>query len=78
VLPGCTAEGAAALLDTLRDMVPERQTFSAGIVEWEPGDTTAALIELADAALYRAKREGRDRSVDARAASSAASAASAS
>ena len=35
-------------------------TFSAGVAEFRPGDTPDRLAERADAALYRAKREGRD------------------
>lgn len=36
-------------------------TFSLGVVPLQAGDTREALYQRADAALYRAKREGRDR-----------------
>ena len=38
-----------------------RVTFSLGVVACRPTDTAASLLERADAALYRAKDEGRDR-----------------
>jgi diguanylate cyclase (GGDEF)-like protein len=37
------------------------QTLSAGVAELVPGDTLDALLQRADAALYQAKHEGRDR-----------------
>jgi diguanylate cyclase (GGDEF)-like protein len=43
-----------------------RLHFSAGIAEIEHGDTAAALFERADAALYRAKDQGKDRADIAR------------
>jgi len=36
-------------------------TFSAGIVCFKEGDTSEALVKLADDALYRAKRDGRNK-----------------
>ncbi|MBI5330008.1 MAG: GGDEF domain-containing protein [Betaproteobacteria bacterium] len=36
-------------------------TFSAGVAEHLPGESEAALIERTDAAMYRAKRAGRNR-----------------
>lgn len=41
----------------------ERVTISLGIGESGPEDDIEALLKRADAALYRAKREGRDRTV---------------
>jgi diguanylate cyclase (GGDEF)-like protein len=37
-----------------------RVTFSVGVAQCRPGDTPAKLFERADAALYRAKDDGRD------------------
>ncbi|HEX5842098.1 MAG TPA: GGDEF domain-containing protein [Pseudomonas sp.] len=39
----------------------QRQTLSAGVAELMPGDTLDALLQRAEAALTRAKQEGRDR-----------------
>lgn len=63
LLPGCDAGGAIGLIDGLRPVVPHGQTFSAGVVTWLPGMTGEQLVASADAALYRAKRDGRDRTV---------------
>jgi diguanylate cyclase (GGDEF)-like protein len=38
-------------------------TFSAGVATLRPGESMASAIERADQALYRAKNEGRDRTV---------------
>lgn len=66
LLPGCDADAADRLIDELRTAVPHAQTFSAGVAPWQPGMTGDQLIARADAALYRAKRAGRDRTVVAR------------
>lgn len=66
LLPDCDADCASSLIETLRAAVPHEQTFSAGVTAWQPGMTGEQLIARADAALYRAKREGRDRTVIAR------------
>ncbi len=67
-------EEAAAMIERARDAVRERRlrvretgamigeiTFSAGITAFRPGDTQETLFARADALLYRAKNEGRDR-----------------
>jgi diguanylate cyclase len=40
-------------------------TFSAGVALRKPGEEQASLIQRADAALYQAKREGKNRVVAA-------------
>jgi EAL domain-containing protein (putative c-di-GMP-specific phosphodiesterase class I) len=45
----------------MRLATPGEQTFSAGVAVWEPGSDPAEAIAQADAALYRAKRSGRNR-----------------
>jgi diguanylate cyclase (GGDEF)-like protein len=59
-LPGCTAPEAQTVLERLRQLTPDGQTCSVGLAEWEPGESEAELVERADAALYEAKRAGRD------------------
>ena len=61
VLPDTTATEALILVDRLRAGVPDGRTCSAGISVAEPGDSVSMLVSRADAALYDAKRRGRDR-----------------
>lgn len=63
VLPACDAEQAAALIERLRPLIPDRQTVSAGVAIWNGGDTVAELLNAADTALLLAKRGGRNRTV---------------
>lgn len=63
VLPGCTPADAAAILERLRDAAPGEVTCSVGAASWRPGDSASMLVSKADAALYEAKRRGRDRLV---------------
>jgi diguanylate cyclase (GGDEF)-like protein len=63
VLPACDAEQAAQLVERLRPLMPDRQTFSAGIAERLPAEDGADLLRRADAALLYAKKSGRNRSV---------------
>ena len=60
-LPGCDTHDAAALVERLRAVVPERQTCSAGIAAWDGSESASELLGRADAVLYEAKKAGRDR-----------------
>jgi len=63
VLASCDADQAALLVNRLRPLVPERQTFSAGIATWDDGESGAELLQRADLALAQAKKAGRNRSM---------------
>lgn len=61
VLPGCTEPDASAIVERLRLAAPDEVTCSVGVATWRSGETDAALLKRADAALYDAKRLGRNR-----------------
>jgi diguanylate cyclase (GGDEF)-like protein/PAS domain S-box-containing protein len=65
LLPACDAISARELLDRLHDLPLDGVTFSAGIAEWDGTCSDEALIGRADAALYAAKRAGRNRTLTA-------------
>lgn len=60
VLPGLTGEEAGLVVQRLRATLNGR-TCSTGIATATTGDTGSLLTRRADAALYEAKRTGRDR-----------------
>ncbi len=66
ILPGCATPDAVRLIERLRFVTPSGESCSAGIAEWDGDEHADALVGRADAALYRAKRAGRDQSVTAR------------
>jgi diguanylate cyclase (GGDEF)-like protein/PAS domain S-box-containing protein len=65
VLPDCPLEDARGIVERLRAATPGGQTCSAGLAVWDLVETADQLIGRADAALYEAKEEGRDRLVQA-------------
>jgi predicted signal transduction protein with EAL and GGDEF domain len=70
-LPGCTAANAQRSLDALRSRLDAaitvaglpRYMASLGVVEATPQEDLPSLIGRADACLFAAKRDGRDRVV---------------
>jgi diguanylate cyclase (GGDEF)-like protein len=61
ILPTCATREAHHLIERLRELVPDHQTFSAGIAAWDGRCGPADLLQQADEALLRAKRHGRNR-----------------
>jgi diguanylate cyclase (GGDEF)-like protein len=64
-LPGCTITNAKTLVERLREVMPGGQTVSAGVACWNGRESAEELVGRADAALYQAKRNGRDQLVTA-------------
>ena len=64
-LPGCSLTDAKAIVERLREAMPSGQTVSAGVACWNGRESSEELVGRADAALYEAKRTGRDRLVSA-------------
>ena len=68
ILSHCELRAAAEQAERIRERLerspqPEagRVTLSLGVAQLAPGESICSLIERADKALYRAKREGRNR-----------------
>jgi diguanylate cyclase (GGDEF)-like protein/PAS domain S-box-containing protein len=65
LLPACDSASARELLNRLHELPLDGVTFSAGIAEWDGTSSSEALIGQSDAALYAAKRAGRNRTLTA-------------
>lgn len=68
LLPGADVEGMQARMENLRARIEtnlryrgEVVTASIGAAGWQRGDTATSWLMRADAAMYRAKRQGRNR-----------------
>ncbi len=64
-LAGCNLANAKDIVERLRAAMPADQTVSAGVACWNGRESAEELVGRADAALYEAKRTGRDRLVTA-------------
>jgi diguanylate cyclase (GGDEF)-like protein len=58
---GVSVETAVDRIQRLGAVTPGGQTFSAGLAQWDPTTDPSVAVGWADAALYDAKRAGRNR-----------------
>ena len=65
LLHGCALDSALQLFERLQGMLPAGQTFSAGVTHSDGKEESLAVVARADAALYRAKGQGRNCTVGA-------------
>jgi len=54
---------AETVVERLRRAMPDEITVSVGVSTWDGSEPIGDAVARADSALYRAKREGRDRLV---------------
>ena len=64
LLPACSLPEATRVVERLRASTPT-VTCSAGLAQYEPGETAEQFTNRADGALYLAKRDGRNRLIAA-------------
>jgi len=62
-LPGTNLEHSQQMLERLREALPDDQTCSAGVCQWDGEESAERLTARADTLLYAAKAAGRDRIV---------------
>ncbi len=73
LLPRTAIESSSVVAEHIREAVFSKElvkrstgenlgriTISIGVAQWRPGDTTASIVERADACLYAAKHGGRN------------------
>ncbi len=65
VFPRQTMAEVLNVIERLREHTPDGITFSAGVAQWSRGESGDALERRADAALFAAKHDGRNRTIAA-------------
>jgi diguanylate cyclase (GGDEF)-like protein len=60
LLPSCPIDDARLVAERLRRVTPRDETCSLGVAMWDEAMTASQLYAVADAALYRAKENGRN------------------
>lgn len=60
LLPRCSPDNALKIIERLRPVVPDGQTFSAGVAAWDGHESPNLLVSRVDQALYQAKALGRN------------------
>lgn len=65
LLPNCEVGQALEVIERLRAATPGSETSSAGVATWNGTETFEELFARTDAALYRAKESGRNRTIAA-------------
>jgi len=65
LLRDCQMEGALDCADRIRAAVPGGLTCSASVASFQPGEDNSTLMARVDLALYRAKTEGRNLTIQA-------------
>jgi diguanylate cyclase (GGDEF)-like protein len=71
ILPYSKGDNAVKVCDRIRKGLPKNKklkkyniTISIGVTSYQPKDTAKKMIHRADKALYRAKKEGRNRVIE--------------